>query len=78
MNNPSSDPPWIVTAMDLYKVLWIFNSSVNFYLYKIKILISNGKVSIFCHQERHETQKGDMELQVSVRTKSTRLYSQGC
>ena len=78
MNNPSSDPPWIVTAMDLYKVLWIFNSSVNFYLYKIKILISKGKVTICCLPERHETQHEDMEFQVSVRTKSTRLYSQEC
>ena len=69
------DPPWMNTAMNFYKVFWVFNSSVNYYLYKIKMFISKGKLNFGCTRNCRESQEGDIELQESVRTRSSRLDS---
>ena len=71
-----STPAWLAMAMDVYKVLWVFNSSVNFYLYRLKISITKGTLNRFCGQPNQtEGQHERIQLQLTMPTKTSKFYS---
>lgn len=60
-----SDPQWLEVVMDLYKVLFVLNCSVNYYLYLIKLVIVQGKCNlswIWNHQELNPEKNQIQEL----------------
>ena len=70
-----STPAWLAMAMDVYKVLWVFNSSVNFYLYRLKISITKGTYRFCCKPNQTEGQHERIQLQLTMSTKTSKFYS---
>ena len=57
--------------MNLYKVLWMFNSSINYYLYRLKLLITEGTST--CQPGQRERRHEIVNLRMT--TMSGRLSS---
>ena len=59
--------------MNLYKILWMFNSSVNYYLYRLKLLITEGQFTSTCQPGQRERRHEIVNLRMT--TMSGRLSS---
>ena len=65
IENRQIDPQWLEVVMDLYKILFVLNCSVNYYLYLIKLVIVQGECNmnrIWSHQEQNSEEIQIQEL----------------
>ena len=67
-----ADPLWLHCVENMYKMLFVFISSINYYIYCWKLLILKGKCSTCCRPKKSFTQGENIQLQLTMSKKSTR------
>ena len=67
-----ADPLWLDCVENMYKMLFVFISSINYYIYCWKLLILKGKCSTCCRPKKSFTQGENIQLQLTMSKKSTR------
>ena len=65
------DPYWVIAITNIFKVLIVLNSSVNFFIYRLKYFMAKGQCGNVCRGRSKKKDDTRIELQTARSKRST-------